>query len=126
MEGVSGVKVMYNLTIAYDHTFTVGDGEWVVHNICVINDANEAMKLEVQPTLDRIERGESFPHRNDGTTFHNRDDALPVQPDGYYTEYVHPTPGAAGPGPRRVIKGIGGEIYYSPLHYKLVFYRIRK
>ncbi len=29
---VSGTKVMYNLTVAQDHTFTVGDGQWVVHN----------------------------------------------------------------------------------------------
>jgi len=26
--------VMYNLTVAYDHTFVVGSGEWVVHNTC--------------------------------------------------------------------------------------------
>ncbi len=29
---VSGTKVMYNLTVAQDHTFTVGVGQWVVHN----------------------------------------------------------------------------------------------
>src|SRR5579863_2281152 len=29
---VPGTKVMYNLTVAQDHTFTVGTGEWVVHN----------------------------------------------------------------------------------------------
>jgi hypothetical protein len=31
---VSGTKVMYNLEVAQDHTFTVGDGQWVVHNEC--------------------------------------------------------------------------------------------
>ncbi len=122
---VPGVMTMYNLTVAYDHTFTVGDGQWIVHNICVVNDANNAIKREVQPTLDRIDRGDSFPHRNDGSTFHNYDDTLPLQPDGYYKEYVHPTPGANGPGPRRIIIGAGGDTYYSPLHYRLVFYRIR-
>ena len=31
---VSGTQVMYNLEVAQDHTFTVGAGEWVVHNDC--------------------------------------------------------------------------------------------
>ncbi len=29
-----GTQVMYNLEVAQDHTFTVGDGQWVVHNTC--------------------------------------------------------------------------------------------
>ncbi len=29
---VAGTQVMYNLEVAQDHTFTVGVGEWVVHN----------------------------------------------------------------------------------------------
>jgi len=29
---VPGAQVMYNLEVAQDHTFTVGVGEWVVHN----------------------------------------------------------------------------------------------
>ena len=29
---VPGAKVMYNLEVAQDHTFTVGAGQWVVHN----------------------------------------------------------------------------------------------
>jgi hypothetical protein len=28
------MKVMYNLEVAQDHTFTVGIGQWVVHNEC--------------------------------------------------------------------------------------------
>src|SRR5579884_317702 len=31
---VPGTQVMYNLEVAQDHTFTVGSGEWVVHNDC--------------------------------------------------------------------------------------------
>ena len=31
---VHGTKVMYNLEVAQDHTFTVGSGQWVVHNKC--------------------------------------------------------------------------------------------
>ena len=29
---VPGTQVMYNLEVAQDHTFTVGTGQWVVHN----------------------------------------------------------------------------------------------
>ncbi|MBA2680168.1 MAG: hypothetical protein H0U76_17450, partial [Ktedonobacteraceae bacterium] len=29
---VPGAKTMYNLEVAQDHTFTVGDGQWIVHN----------------------------------------------------------------------------------------------
>jgi hypothetical protein len=79
--------------------------------------------VNLKPTLDRISAGQRFPHRNDGAIFHNRPlrgkitPELPVNPQGYYKEYVHPTPGISGPGPQRIIIGKGGEIYYTPDHY---------
>ncbi|MCP3941581.1 MAG: hypothetical protein GY710_08885 [Desulfobacteraceae bacterium] len=69
-------------------------------------------------TLDRVQRGDSFPHRNDGSIFKNREGLLPKNPDGYYREYVHPTQGIRGPGPQRIIMGRGGETYFTPDHYK--------
>ncbi|WP_353653755.1 ribonuclease domain-containing protein [Labrenzia sp. R5_0] len=42
---------------------------------------------------------------------------MPSQPEGYYTEYVHPTPGVIGQGPQRVIQGQGGGLYYTPNHF---------
>ncbi len=33
---VPGTRIMYNLEVAHDHTFTVGAGQWVVHNACSI------------------------------------------------------------------------------------------
>ncbi|MCC4598359.1 hypothetical protein LL969_22380 [Xanthomonas campestris pv. phormiicola] len=48
----------------------------------------------------------------------NRDGDLPAKPLGCYTEYVHPTPGVSGPGPQRIVVGKGGEMYYTPYHYK--------
>jgi RHS repeat-associated protein len=75
----------------------------------------------LQPTLDRINRGERFPHRNDGSVFQNREGLLPPQPFGYYREYVVPTPGITGPGAQRIIIGQGGEIYYTPDHYRTFF-----
>lgn len=79
--------------------------------------------VDLRPTLDRIENGGSFPHGRDGSVFQNRPLAgraqpeLPTQAQGYYTEYVHPTPGISGPGPQRIVTGAGGEIYYTPDHY---------
>jgi guanyl-specific ribonuclease Sa len=74
--------------------------------------------VDLKPTLDRIERGEANRHRNDGTTFQNREGRLPRKPAGYYKEYVHPTQGESGPGPQRMILGKDGEIWYTPDHYK--------
>lgn len=133
---VPGAKTMYNLEVARDHTFTVGVGQWVVHNsdTCGIDGESNDNQTEdpvnstverlneVAPTIDRIQSGAKFPHRNDGTTFQNREGRLP-QPEqptligGYYTEYVVPTPGVNGPGAQRLIFGAGGEIYYTGDHY---------
>ena len=74
--------------------------------------------IDLQPTLDRIARGEKNTHRNDGSTFGNRERRLPQKTSGYYTEYVHPTQGINGPGPQRVIFGKGGDIWYTPDHYE--------
>jgi len=74
--------------------------------------------IDLKPTIDRISRGESNRHRNDGTLFQNREGRLPRKPSGYYKEYVHPTVGENGPGPQRVIFGRDGEIWYTPDHYK--------
>lgn len=35
---VQGTKTMYNLEVAQDHTFAVGNDEWIVHNRCVEQD----------------------------------------------------------------------------------------
>ena len=138
---VPGTKVMYNLTVAQDHSYTVGVGEWVVHNTagpdCVgggtsaadssgNNNSTDATQggvdpldrlHELGPTLERIEEGGKYPHRNDGKTFNNNEGLLPQQPPGYYTEYVVPTTGVNGPGPRRIVTAAGGEIYYTGNHY---------
>ncbi|MBA6066761.1 two-partner secretion domain-containing protein [Pseudomonas mosselii] len=81
--------------------------------------------VDLGPTLERIRSGGSFPHRNDGSIFKNRGEDLPVKPLGYYTEYVHPTPGVPGPGPQRIVAGKGGEMYYTADHYK-TFIQIKK
>ena len=74
--------------------------------------------IDIASTLERIERGEKYPHRNDGSVFQNRERRLPTQRRGYYREYVHPTPGRRGPGAQRVVIGEQEEIFYTPDHYK--------
>ncbi|MCC2630435.1 MAG: hypothetical protein K0S38_244, partial [Candidatus Paceibacter sp.] len=78
---------------------------------------------DVKPTLDRIQKGNILGQfRNDGTIFRNDplngQYILPQKPLGYYTEYVHFTPGKSGPGTQRIITGRSGELYYSSDHYK--------
>jgi guanyl-specific ribonuclease Sa len=81
-------------------------------------------QVDLRPTLERIVRGEHYPHRNDGAVFQNRpppgkrEPELPVRPRGYYHEYVLPTAGLEGPGPQRIVRGRGGEWYYTPDHYE--------
>jgi guanyl-specific ribonuclease Sa len=74
--------------------------------------------VDVTATLARIKAGELLEHRNDGSTFANRERRLPRKPAGYYKEYVHPTPGLDGPGPQRIVVGEQGETYYTPDHYE--------
>jgi ribonuclease T1 len=74
--------------------------------------------VDVGPTLARISRNERLDFPNDGTVFQNRERRLPQKPRGYYREYVHPTPSLRGPGPQRIVRGDGGETYYTPDHYR--------
>lgn len=74
--------------------------------------------IDLTATLDRIKKGDRFPHRNDGAAFGNRERRLPQKPPGYYTEYVVPTPDVRGPGPQRLVIGDEGEVYYTADHYR--------
>lgn len=74
--------------------------------------------VDLGPVFARIAAGERDSHRNDGTTFGNREGRLPRQPRGYYTEWVVRTEGIRNVGPQRLITGRGGEAYYTPDHYE--------
>jgi guanyl-specific ribonuclease Sa len=87
--------------------------------------------VDLSATLRRIAAGQSLrdagfpPHDGDGSTFLNLTDReagrrpLPSAPKGYYTEYVHPPPpNVRWPGPRRIIVGRRGDVYFSPDHYR--------
>lgn len=72
---------------------------------------------EVASTLALIAQGGPFPYDRDGVTFQNRERLLPRKPQGYYHEYTVPTPGEDDRGPRRIVTGEQGEIYYTADHY---------
>jgi RHS repeat-associated protein len=78
----------------------------------------EGVVHDLKPTLDRIASGGKFPHTTDGSIFKNMEGLLPKQNAGYYKEFVHPTPGVKGPGAMRVVIGQGGEMWFTPDHYK--------
>ncbi len=74
--------------------------------------------IDLSETLARIDAGKRLRFRNDGVTFENRERRLPRKTAGHYREWVHPTPGLAGPGPQRVVTGAEGEAFYTPDHYR--------
>lgn len=87
----------------------------------IVRDAEE--RAELRKTLELIARGGPFPYRNDGGVFANREGRLPQRERGYYREYTVVTPRAQDRGARRVVRGNGGETYYTRDHYR-TFVRI--
>ena len=53
-----------------------------------------------------------------------REGILPDEPTGYYHEYTVKTPGSPDRGPRRIVSGADGALYYTGDHYDS-FERIR-
>jgi len=55
---VPGTQVMYNLEVAQDHTFTVGLGQWVVHNsACLPSDFKFSTTQHFQNQWENENRG---------------------------------------------------------------------
>lgn len=69
--------------------------------------------------LQRIASDGPHPHRQDGSTFQNRERRLPQQARGYYREYTVETPGLGHRGARRIVTGgrPPAEYYYTDDHY---------
>lgn len=90
-------------------TTTVLSDVKVISNGKVVGQGN----VYLGSTLEGIDSGKLTPR----DTFQNREGLLPSKPSGYYQEFDHPTPGVSGAGPQRVVRGAGGELYYTPDHY---------
>ena len=78
------------------------------------------LPAEAWETLELIERGGPFPHRQDGQTFGNREGLLPDERQGYYREYTVPTPGSRDRGAHRIVTGGSPPSvwYYTDDHYR--------
>ena len=77
------------------------------------------LPVEAHHTIALIRRGGPFPHRQDGSTFGNRENRLPRQTRGWYREYTVDTPGLSHRGARRIVTGGDPprEWYYTDDHY---------
>ncbi len=88
--------------------------------------AESALPPEARDTLALIRAGGPFPYpRNDDKTFANREGLLPKKARGYYREFTVVTPGSDDRGPRRLITGSDGEIYWTDDHYAS-FHRVKE
>jgi RHS repeat-associated protein len=85
---------------------------------------SEQLSGRVAKAMEAADAGiKRFP--KDGTVWENRAGQLPGKPYGYYKEYtVDPIGGVSGRGTERIVTGQGGEVYYTPSHYRS-FVRIR-
>jgi len=100
---------------------TVGGSSFVVRNQVLKDQDGEVIyrgDVDLQMDISRIASGRQLRFPNDGSTFQNREGRLPKHPSGYYREWVVPTKGVGGPGPQRIVTGGGGEVWYTPDHYK--------
>ena len=79
--------------------------------------AESALPDEADTTLTLVRAGGPFPYEEDGAVFGNRERILPRQPNGYYREYTVETPGEGDRGPRRIIGGADGDLYWTTDHY---------
>jgi RHS repeat-associated protein len=59
---VPGSMTMYNLEVAQDHTFTVGTGAWVVHNMCASSNIYRLLSFLGDKT-DETRINENLPPR---------------------------------------------------------------
>jgi hypothetical protein len=62
---VPGAMWMYNLTVAQDHTYTVGIAHWVVHN----NDCTDLSESGIKKTLS--EKGANITDTTDGLSYND-------------------------------------------------------
>jgi guanyl-specific ribonuclease Sa len=74
--------------------------------------------VDVSACVARVVHGYKLPFRHDGTVFRNAEHRLPDAPQGFYHEYVDPTPGLQVPGPQRIVLGGERAWYYTPDHYE--------
>ncbi len=81
-------------------------------------------RVDLTAELRRIAAGYQDEHRHDASVFGNYEGKLPRQDRYYYTEFVYRT-NSRSVGPRRVVIGMKGDVWYTPDHYN-TFVRVNK
>lgn len=79
--------------------------------------AESALPRQAADTLALIRDGGPYPYDADNGVFQNRERLLPARPRGYYREFTVPTPGEDDRGPRRIVRGSDGDLYWTTDHY---------
>jgi ribonuclease T1 len=72
---------------------------------------------EAGETVALIDAGGPFPFDQDGAVFENRERRLPDRPRGHYREFTVETRGSPDRGPRRIVVGQDGAMYWTADHY---------
>jgi guanyl-specific ribonuclease Sa len=116
--GVLGLSLAPERADARSHHRHHGDPSATSQEAGSASLHDPAERIEIKKMLDRIAANGPFRHRQDGVVFGNREGYLPARPRGYYHEYTVETPGSADRGARRLIRGGGGELYYTHDHYR--------
>jgi ribonuclease T1 len=108
------------MPLAIGLTTPIVSPTWIARLPLVSLDSVQIDRLppEAKQTIQLIERGGSFPYRQDGTVFSNRERRLPIVRYGTYHEYTVPTPGARTRGARRIITAPQNIYYYTGDHYR--------
>jgi len=83
-----------------------------------------SLPLPARQTITLISRGGPYPYSRDGIVFRDDENLLPAHESGWYHEYTVRTPGESDRGPRRIITGRDGSVYYTADHYAS-FVRVR-
>ncbi len=78
------------------------------------------LPVQAHRTIELIQRGGPYPHRQDGGTFGNFEGHLPRKPRGWYREFTVETPGLSHRGARRIVTGGDppSAWYYTDDHYE--------
>lgn len=79
--------------------------------------AGQTVPPEAGDTIAAIDAGGPFRYERDGAVFQNREGRLPAHERGYWREYTVQTPGSDDRGPRRLVEGRKGELFYTDDHY---------
>lgn len=76
--------------------------------------------------LALIDKGGPYPYSQDGGTFSNAEQLLPIKAKGFYTEYTVKLPSSSDRGPIRIIMGGKGQWYFWTDDHYASFSRIRR